>query len=133
MTESLNVLFVSSEVVGFAKTGGLADVCRLAAARPRPPRPPLRRRHAALPRRRAWPGRRPRPARRLHVPLGDRVLTGRLWRADLPGSDVPVYLVEQPDYFERDDPARGGGLYQFAGPDGRKRDYADNCDRFVVL
>src|SRR5262249_43854090 len=67
------------------------------------------------------------------VPVGDRRVTGSLWQATLPGSDVPVYLVEQPDYFERDDPAEGRGLYQFTLPGGQKRDYPDNCARFVFF
>jgi starch synthase len=38
-----------------------------------------------------------------------------------------------PGQFERDDPHQGRGLYQFAGPDGRKHDYSDNADRFIVF
>src|SRR5438046_2679016 len=60
------------------------------------------------------------------TPLGHHSLSGRLWRSTLPESDVPVYLVEQPELFERDDPAHGRGLYQYVAPDGRKHDYADN-------
>ena len=46
---------------------------------------------------------------------------------------MPVYLVEQPDLFERDDPHQGRGLYQYTGADGKKHDYADNADRFIVF
>ena len=40
----------------------------------------------------------------------------------LPGSDVPVYLIDQPAFFDRDD------LYQVQG-----KDYPDNCARFVFF
>ena len=56
-----------------------------------------------------------------------------MWRATLPDSDVPVYLVEQAEYYERDDPAQGLGLYQYSLPDGKRSDYADNCERFVFF
>jgi starch synthase len=46
---------------------------------------------------------------------------------------VPVYLVEQADFFDRDNPSSGRGLYQFSGSDGHKRDYPDNCERFVFF
>src|SRR5262249_55202348 len=67
------------------------------------------------------------------VPVGSRQVAGRLWRSHLPDSDVPVFLIEQSDYFERDDPSRGRGLYQFTLPNGHKSDYADNCERFVFF
>ena len=58
------------------------------------------------------------------VTVGDRQVSGRLWQAQLPGSDVPVYLVEQPDYYERDDASQGRGLYHYTLPNGQKRDYS---------
>ena len=58
---------------------------------------------------------------------------GRLWRSALPDSDVPVYLVENADYFDRDDPDAGRGLYQFTPPGGGISDYPDNCARFVFF
>jgi starch synthase len=60
-------------------------------------------------------------------------VTGRLWRSSLPDSDVAAVLIEQADYFERDDPTQGRGLYQFNLPGGQKRDYPDNCERFVFF
>ncbi|TMQ32072.1 MAG: hypothetical protein E6K70_20530, partial [Planctomycetota bacterium] len=41
--------------------------------------------------------------------------------------------VEQPAYFERDNPAQGPGLYQLTLPGGQKRDYPDNCERFIFF
>ena len=61
------------------------------------------------------------------------MVSGRLWRSTLPKSDIPVYLIEQPDYFERDNASRGRGLYQFTDAKGNKVDYADNCERFVFF
>lgn len=127
------LLFAASEVVPFAKTGGLADVA------------------GALPRalsRRGWECAILLPlynsARACKIPLvctehtfsiliGNRTVSGTLWRATLPNSTVPVYLVEQPEYFGRDDSAQGRGLYQFTLPGGQKRDYPDNCERFIFF
>jgi starch synthase len=127
------VLFVASEVVGFAKTGGLADVIGAL------PRALARRGHqtavvmplyAAVRR-----GRHPvEPTDvHFHIPLGPRSLPGRLWRGALPDSDVPIYFVEQADLFERDDPAAGRGLYNFTRTDGHRQDYADNAERFIFF
>jgi starch synthase len=119
-------------VVGFAKTGGLADV---AGSLPRA----LARRGCdcavILPLYRT--ARRAAPmepaGEPFHVPVGGQPVEGRLWRSRLPGSDVPAFLIEQNGYFDRDDPARGSGLYQYAEADGRRRDYGDNCARFVFF
>jgi starch synthase len=129
----MRVLLAASEVVGFAKTGGLADVA------------------GSLPRALARHGQEcaiilplyrgvctgkvslERTGHTFAVPVGPRTVSGSLWRAKLPGSNVPVYLVEQPDYFERDDPAHGRGLYQFTLPNGQKRDYPDNCQRYLFF
>jgi starch synthase len=126
-------LLAASEVVGFAKTGGLADV---AGALP----PALARRGlecaVILPLYRGARTAEPAPEPTDHtfrVPIHGRGVAGRLWRSRLPGSDVPVWLVEQDDYFNRDDPQLGRGLYQFAQPGGGKRDYGDNCERFVFF
>src|SRR5207244_6643141 len=67
------------------------------------------------------------------VPIGDRQVPGRLWQATLPSSDIPVYLVEQPDYYERDDASEGRGLYHYTLSNGQKRDYPDNCERFAFF
>jgi starch synthase len=120
-------------VVGFAKTGGLADVTGtlpIALARRGVDCAvimPLYRgaRNARVP---------PQPTEHnFRVTVGPKTVAGRLWRSRLPDSDVPVYLVEQNDYFDRDDPAKGGGIYQFAEPDGSRADYRDNCERFVFF
>jgi starch synthase len=131
--EAIRILLTASEVVGFAKTGGLADV---AGALP----PALARRGhdcaVVLPLYRCTRAAAvaPRPTDlTLHVPVGSRTVCGRLWRSALPGSDVPVYLIEQPDFFDRDDPTQGRGLYQYTLPGGARHDYADNGARFVFF
>lgn len=126
-------MLAASEVVGFAKTGGLADV---AGALP----PALARRGCQcaiiLPlyrctRQAANP---PKPTDiTFTVPVGDKKIPGRLWRSTLPGSDLPVYLVEQNDYFDRDDPLYKRGIYQFLRTNGTRGDYPDNCARFVFF
>jgi starch synthase len=127
------VFFAAAEVAGFAKTGGLADV---AAALPRAL---ARRGHECaiiLPLYRGLrTGRVPLTPteHRFTVPIGNRTVAGSLWQATLPDSNVPVYLVEQAEYFERDDPAESRGLYQFTLPGGQKRDYPDNCERFIFF
>jgi starch synthase len=129
----MRVLLAASEVVGFAKTGGLADV---AGSLPRA----LARRGVdcavLLPLYRSTrSGKIPLTPTGLEfrVPIGARSVSGALIRATLPDSNVPVYLIEQPDYYERDDPSQGRGLYQFTLPGGQKRDYPDNCERFVFF
>ncbi|MFP6855228.1 MAG: glycogen synthase GlgA [Opitutales bacterium] len=47
---------------------------------------------------------------------------GRLHEGKLPGTDVPVYLLEHKNYFDR------SGIY--AGPKG---DFPDNAERFLLL
>jgi len=117
----VNILFVSSEAVPFAKTGGLADV---AGALPgalellghtvsvfMPCYSAARRGRTIVPT--DWS---------VEVPIGRKLVTGQVYRATLPESEVPVYLIEQPGYFDRE------GLYGEKG-----RDYLDNCERFVFF
>jgi starch synthase len=129
----LRVLMAASEVVGFAKTGGLADVTGSL------PQALARRGDAVavvMPyydavRRAGVPVEKTGLA--VPVPLGDRVLACRLFRSRLPNSDVPVYLVEHPPFFERDDPATGRTLYQQMMAGGYRADYPDNAERFVFF
>ena len=118
----MRILLATSEAVPFAKTGGLADVC------------------GALPIELARLGHEPAlimPAYRqvrycglpiesmgidFIVPIGSKTVSGHLLRSKLPGSEVPVYLVEQDHYYDRDE------LYRTDG-----KDYIDNCERFVFF
>jgi starch synthase len=112
----------TSEAVPFSKTGGLADVCGALPVE-------LARlgHHAAV----IVPGYRQsqycgQPIEPLGiefiVPVGSKMVAGHLARSWMPGHTVPVYLVQQDQYFDRE------GLY---GTDGK--DYIDNCERFVFF
>src|SRR5215470_8505089 len=129
----MKILLAASEVVGFAKTGGLADVVGSL------PRALARRGHecaVVLPLYRCTRRARVPPQPTAHsfsLQIGHRTIPGRVWLSRLPDSDIPVYLIEQADFFDRDDPAQGRGLYQWTTPEGEKRDYADNCERFIFF
>jgi starch synthase len=69
----------------------------------------------------------------IEVPIGNRRMLGQVWRSHLLGSQVPLYLIEQAEFFDRDDPARGKGLYQYKTHSGTMRDYADNAQRFIFF
>jgi len=112
----------TSEAVPFAKTGGLGDVCgALPAELTRLGHPTT----LILP---AYPqafesGLPIEPTSiQVEVPIGGKLVRGRLLRSRFADQDVPVYLVEQPEYFDRDQ------LYQVDG-----EDYRDNCQRFVFF
>lgn len=125
-----SVLLASSEVVGFAKTGGLADVCGSL-----PPALARRGHRCAVimplyrSAKRAEPS--PEPTEHvLRVSFAGCTVPARLWRSVLPKSEVPIYFVEQPDYYERDNPETGAGIYIRKRRDGEIEDYPDNVDRF---
>jgi starch synthase len=129
----LRVLVAASEVAGFAKTGGLADVT---AALPRALAKRGNLAAVVMPlynavRRSGMPIERTRFV--LPVPMGDRVLACRVFRSHLPNTDVPIFLIEHSPFFERDDPKAGRGLYQQNTPGGQKEDYWDNGARFVFF
>jgi starch synthase len=120
-----SVLYVASEVYPLAKTGGLGDV---AGALP----PALARLGAdvrvVLP---AYDGvTRTLESAGIRVTPGpalENVLAGysaQLLRAELPGSGVPLWLVDCPSLYARD-------ANPYCGPDGR--DWNDNDVRFALL
>lgn len=129
----MNILYVSPEIAPFAKTGGLADVL------------------AALPRALARRGHRVALAMPLYrcvrqggfslqatqntvqVPLAQVLHTGRWFFGTLPDSEIPVYFLEHAEFYERDDPSSGAGLYQYRLPQGKMADYSDNCSRFIFF
>src|SRR5262249_5043899 len=132
-TSPLRILLASSEVLPFAKTGGLADVV---GSLPRALEQRGLKPSVILPLfRAARSGKTPlKPTDHLlQVPFGNRIIPARLWRSSLPESEVSVFLIEQNDFFDRDDPARRRGLYQFVDEAGQKRDYPDNGLRFAFF
>ncbi|CAN5664071.1 glycogen synthase GlgA [soil metagenome] len=118
----MNVVLLASEVYPFAKTGGLADVIgALPAALQR-----LGLTVSVFVPSHRETGVRGRSTRKdrlaVEVPIGNRIVQGQVRGTEMPGSQVPVYLVEQPGYFDRP------GIY---GEEGA--DYPDNCERFVFF
>ncbi len=118
----MKILFATTEAVPFCKTGGLGDVC------------------GSLPIELAKLGHEPvliMPAFRqalacgepieptglsFEIPIGRKLVSGSLLRSKLPGSDVPVYLIQQDDYYNRQE------LY------GEESEgYQDNCERFTFF
>ena len=117
----MRVLFATAEAYPLAKTGGLADVSGAL---------PLALRRLGLDIRLlmpAYPGafvrlENPRIAAQLPPLLG--VGEATLVEGNLPGSDLPVYLIDCPSLFRRT-----GGLYQ----DETGKDWPDNALRFAYL
>ncbi len=129
----LRILLAASEVVGFAKTGGLADV---AGSLPRALAARGHRVAVVMPYYRGVRFGKHAVERTHHVipvPIGTRTLACRLFRSVLPGSNVPIFFVEAPEYFDRDDGYQGKGLYQQTMPGGYKADYPDNAERFIFF
>ena len=118
----MKILFATTEAVPFAKTGGLGDVCgSLPLALAKLGHEPV----VILPAfRPALTSGRPieRTGVTFEVPIGRKMVAGTFLRSSLPGGDVPVYLVEHIDYYNRPE------LYRENG-----RDYIDNCERFVFF
>ncbi len=118
----VNILLATSEAVPFAKTGGLADVSGAL------PVELTRLGHQAaviMPayRQTRYCGQRIEPLGiDFIIPIGSKMVTGRLLRSTMPDGKTPVYLVEQDQYFDRDQ------LYNVDG-----KDYIDNCERFVFF
>lgn len=127
MDASLRILFISAEVSPFARTGGLGDV------------------NGALPKVLAALGHEVRIVMPLYqtlrdgdfsltevvpdlqIPLVIGTRTGRVWQTHLPDQDdsappVPVYCIEQEDFFARP------GLYG-----NSEGDYPDNIVRFTFF
>ena len=122
MKKSLNILFAASEVVPFAKTGGLADV---SGALPKALKALGHNVIVVMPRYYSIdkneldevPGA-------LGVPMGPM---GELWAGvyttTLPGSDVPIYFIDHEEFFGR------SGIYA----DEQGVSYSDNDNRFIFL
>jgi starch synthase len=121
MAEKLNILFVASEVVPFAKTGGLADV---SGALPKALRELGHNIIVVMPRYyQIDPANLDKVDGTLGVPMGPM---GELWAgvytSKLPGSDVDTYFIDHEQFFGRK------GLYEDGG-----ESYSDNDNRFIFL
>jgi starch synthase len=118
----LNIVFACSEVTPFSKTGGLADVCGAL---------PIDLQQAGHSVSVISPAYRQVKASGLpieplgvkfDIPIGNKIVRGRLLQSALPDSNVPLYFVEQDEYYDRPE------LYRHKG-----EDYKDNCERFVFF
>jgi len=120
----MKIVFASSEAVPFSKTGGLADV---AAGLPKalaraghdvclitPHYPQLFRADRCPP--------VTATGRTIEVQVGPKRIEGTLLKSELPGTNVTVLLIDQPDYFDRPQPYGENGT-----------DYRDNCERFAFF
>jgi starch synthase len=118
----MKILFTTSEAVPFCKTGGLGDVCGSL------PIELARLGHdvsLVLPAfRHALHSGQPieNTGVTFEVPIGRKTVAGKFLRSRLPDSNVPVYLVQNDDYYDR--PALYGEGVQ---------DYKDNCERFTYF
>ncbi len=122
----MRIVITSSEVVPFSKTGGLADV---AAALPKalslvghevsviaPYYPQILQQYrGTLPAIEST-------GLSVYVSVGPKQVEGRILRSVLPGSNVQVYLIDQPIYFDR------SGLYV-----ENDQDFRDNSERFIFF
>jgi starch synthase len=117
----MNILIATAEIAPFAKSGGLADIASYL---------PIEWEKlgqisiVVLPKYQFidtnyW-GFEPTDII-LYVPISHWVEFARLWVGTLPNSKVPVYLVENADYFNRN------GIY------GEYNEYADNDRRFIFF
>ncbi len=121
-----NVLYVSSEVAPFAKTGGLADV---AGALPKAIKELGHDIRVMMPKYgfisdRKYTLREVIRLKDVHVPLGDREYTISAKSAFLPDSKVQIYFIEYPPYFDRESP--------YVNPKTGK-DWEDNAERFALF
>ncbi len=131
---AIRILLAASEVVGFAKTGGLADV---AGALP----PALARRGlecaVILPLYRCARAAQPAPEPTEHTferahprPLPSLAGCGA---RHCPTQTYLSVWSSRTTTSTATTPDDGRGLYQFTTPNGGRRDYADNCERFVFF
>ncbi|TWU56743.1 Glycogen synthase [Rubripirellula tenax] len=119
----MNIVFLTTEAVPFAKTGGLADVC------------------GTLPSEIGRSGNRTavimpafRSIRRAGIPIqstdisfavpmsNEKLVGCRLLKSNLPDSDTPVWFIDQPQYFDRE--------FLYGTSLG---DYPDNDERFAFF
>ncbi|MEA1891748.1 MAG: glycogen synthase GlgA [Campylobacterota bacterium] len=121
--KKLNILIAASEVVPFAKSGGLADV---AGALPKALRKLGHDVRVVMPRYYIVDKERYKLKKldgSLGVPMG---IMGELWasvfESVLPDSDVPIYFIEHDEFFGRK------GLYDEDG-----KGYSDNDNRFIFF
>jgi len=128
MSKPLNVLFVSSEVEPFAKTGGLADV---SSSLPKAIKESGNEIRIIMPRYRFISERKFKlhdiiRLKDIPIPVGNQTELGNVKSSFISNlkEKVQVYFLDNAKYFGRD------GIYQ--SPVGKK-DYQDNDERFIFF
>ncbi|CUU06451.1 starch synthase [Candidatus Kryptobacter tengchongensis] len=128
MTHPLNILFISSEIVPFAKTGGLADV---SFALPQAIKELGHEVRAMMPKygfisERKFGIHEIVRLREMDIPVGDKLQRGSAKASFIVGQKVKVqvYFLENEFYYNRD------GLYVDSKT---KKDYPDNDERFIFF
>jgi starch synthase len=121
MKKVLDIAFVASEVVPFAKTGGLADV---AGALPKALKKLGHNIIVIMPRYyKIDTSKLTKLEEPLGVPMGN---LGEFWAgvytSTLPNSEVPIYFIDFENYFGR------SGLYE-----ENNNSYLDNAERFIFF
>lgn len=124
--KKLKILFASSEVLPFAKTGGLADV---SSALPKHLRQLGHDVRVIMPKYNSIKDAKYRlreviRLRDIEVPLGEEIHRVSVKSAFIPNSKLQTYFMESPEYFNRE------GLY--TDPKSGKA-YTDNDARFLLL
>jgi len=120
----MNIVIATSEAVPFAKTGGLADVSTALAKALRELGHEV---SLFLPYYQSIQAARvDRPVQAtgvdISLPIGGKQRSGRVLKTTLPDSDLPVYLIDQPHFYDRRQLYREDNV-----------DYQDNCERFVFF
>lgn len=120
MSEGLKILFATSELAPLLSTGGLADVAR---ALPRALHAQGHDVRVAMPCYRSIdPSYRGTQQGLCEADLGAGKEYGALRESRMPGTDIPLYLIEHDRYFGRETPY-GTGAYE----------YDDNAERFCFF
>ena len=118
---TMKILFAASEVVPFAKTGGLADVAGSLPSALRELGHDIR---VIMPKYRSVDdlgSDLEETGEKVHARIGDEIKTGDILAGTLP-SGVPVYLIRCDPYYDRD--------HLYGTPEG---DYPDNASRFIFF
>jgi starch synthase len=118
----MNILFATSEVTPFARTGGLADVC---ASLPAALEAVGQKVTVVMPAykhifRGSYPLRD--TGIRFPVAIGSHTAVAKIWKSKLPESDITIYFIQYDPYFQRPQ------LYTENGCD-----YSDNSERFIFF
>lgn len=120
----MRVVYLSPEVIPFAKTGGLADI---AGAIPKsiqkqgveiivimPLYGIIKENHYSL----------TKTDIQVEVRIGDKLRIGSVYKGFLPDTQVPIYFLDNDQYYGRK------GLYNYPGT---TKDYEDNSERFIFF